>query len=247
MSEIIENHLLDKRVKIYQSDDTYKASIDAVFLAASIKDAKAGQKLLDVGLGTGAVALCVAHRNPELEILGVEVQKELASLSQKSIEANNFSDRFDIVNADIADFEKKHPHGSFDYVVSNPPYYSDFSSSPNISRAKAHNMQSTPLSAWVNICLKMLKPKGYISIIIPPDKLDEIMALYNLKKVGDIKIYPLFSKPDNIDAKRLIVKARKSDKSPCKIYKGMIIHKEDGSYSVEADKILREAGAIEEL
>ena len=44
-----------------------------------------------------------------------------------------------------------------------------------------------------------------------------------------------------------IVKARKSDKSPCKIYKGMIIHKEDGSYSVEADKILREAGAIEEL
>ncbi len=244
MSEILENHLLDKRVKIYQSDDMYKASIDAVFLAASIYGGKSGQKLLDVGLGSGAVALCVAARNLELNITGVEIQAELATLSQKSVDANGFSERFNVINADIADFEKSHPHGSFDFVVSNPPYYSDFFASPNQSKAKAHNMQNTPLSQWVNSCLKMTKPKGYVSIIIPPDKLDEILALYNLKKVGDIRILPLFSKPSSDECKRIIVKARKNDKSPCKILKGQVIHNEDGSYSDWADNILRQAGYI---
>ena len=91
MADYGEDYLLDKRVKIFQPDDGYRASVDAVFLSALVGSAAPGERILDIGSGTGAVSLCLAHRFPACEITGLEIQPRLVELSSLSAAANGFA------------------------------------------------------------------------------------------------------------------------------------------------------------
>ena len=90
MQKYSEDYLLDRRVRIFQPLDGYRASIDAVFLASVIKQIKKGDTILDVGSGTGAISLCLAERFKENgpRITGLELQPELTELSNISAAAN---------------------------------------------------------------------------------------------------------------------------------------------------------------
>ena len=92
MGDYSEDYLLNKRVKIFQPNDGYRASIDAVMLAAAVGSVKKGDAILDVGSGTGAVSLCLAERfkTSGITIRGAEIQKKLASLAEMSAAANGF-------------------------------------------------------------------------------------------------------------------------------------------------------------
>ena len=92
MQEYSEDYLLDKRVRIFQPLNGYRASTDAVILSSLIARIKDGDAVLDVGSGTGAVALCLAERFKTLRpgITGLELQTELAELSNMSAAANGF-------------------------------------------------------------------------------------------------------------------------------------------------------------
>ena len=100
MIDYTNDYLLDKKVKIFQPVNGYRASTDAVLLS-SLVQIKNGDDILDVGSGTGAVSLCLAHRlqNQNPQITGLEIQPELAELSNASAQANGFSTRF--LNCDI--------------------------------------------------------------------------------------------------------------------------------------------------
>lgn len=83
----------------------------------------------------------------------------------------------------------------------------------------------------------MLKPQGYFYIINRAEAVDEILtALYG--KAGAIHIIPVFSKPEQ-NAKRIIISARKTSRAPTTVSPGIIIHQTDGSYTPQAQKILR--------
>ena len=81
-----KDYLLDKKIAIYQSDEGYRASTDAVLLQALVTKIKKGDKILDVGSGTGAVSLCLAHRFADkgVHITGIEKQPMLAQFSAQS-------------------------------------------------------------------------------------------------------------------------------------------------------------------
>ena len=122
MPDYTEDYLLDKKIKIFQPNDGYRAAIDAVLLSAAVEKLRPGDNILDIGSGTGAVSLCLAQRFFELapQITGVEIQPMLAELSNMSATANNFS-FLKYINADI--FDCGLPFCSFAHVVSNPPYF----------------------------------------------------------------------------------------------------------------------------
>ena len=92
MQNYSQDYLLDKKVKIFQPIDGYRASTDAVFLSALLSCVKTQDKILDVGSGTGAISLCLASRFAEKQplITGLELQPELAELSNLSAKANGF-------------------------------------------------------------------------------------------------------------------------------------------------------------
>ena len=233
-----QDFLLNKKVKILQPNNGYRASIDAVVLASMVKNIKNNQKVLDVGSGTGAVSLCIAQRfnDKNIEIHGLEIQEKLSDLSNQSAKLNNF-DNLLYHNVNIKNKMTEISPNSFDHVVSNPPYASNDFASPNPSKARAHNESELDLNEWVKFCLKMLKQKGMFYMINRVERLDDIIkACYG--KVGAIEIIPIFSKPDDVEAKRVIVIAQKAMKTPLKINKGFYMHEKDLSYSKKANDIL---------
>lgn len=241
MAEYDENYLLDNKVKIYQPRDGYRASSDAVWLAAAVNSVKNGDTFLDVGAGTGAISLCLAKRfkDKKIKITGIELQQQLAAAANLSAEANRF-DFLDFINANI--FETSLQPCSFTHVITNPPYALEDMPSPNASKAAAHNFQFEDLSKWLDFCIKMLKPKGMFYIINRTEALDSILERLH-GRLGKIEIFPLCSKAEQ-PAKRIIIRAQKDSKTPLVLHTGILVHLPDGRYSEKAESVLRQGCAI---
>lgn len=246
--EFTEDYLLDKRVKIMQPTNGYRASSDAVLLSAMVDDVKANAKILDVGSGTGAVSLCLAQRlqKQQVQIYGIDVQPELVKLADLSAAANGF----DFVRFITTDIRQKPHNGelapcSFDVVISNPPYSEHDMPSPNKSKATAHNHHDFGLLQWLEFCLKMTKPFGRIYMVNRAEALPQICtALQN--KAGDLTVLPIYSKNGQI-AKRIIISAQKDSKAPSKILPPFVTHDESGKYTDKAEKILRQGLTFKDI
>lgn len=239
MADYSEDYLLDKRVRIFQPLNGYRASTDAVLLSSLIACVKKGDNILDVGSGTGAVSLCLAHRfaDKEISLTGLEIQPVLAELSNQSAAANNFDGFLKYLNCDIKDKLPEIENCSFSHVITNPPYAENDMPSPNGSKALAHNHHNFSLAQWIKFCIKMLRPQGYFYIINRAEAVDEILNVIH-GKLGNIKIIPLYSKSGQ-NAKRVMIAARKDNHAATVITPGIIIHKENGEYTPAAHKILR--------
>ena len=198
-------------------------------------------KILDVGSGTGAVSLCLAHRLKEnnVQITGIDIQPELVELSNRSAELNHFGflqyHPFDIrepvKNSVLAPC-------SFDIVISNPPYSDHDMPSPNKSKAAAHNLNRFNLTQWLQFCLKMAKPFGRIYLVNRVEAVPEICCALQ-GKAENIIIRPVYSKSGQ-SAKRILLSAQKDSKTPCRVLEPFVVHEADGRYTADAQKILRE-------
>lgn len=236
------DYLLNKTVKIYQPEGLYHASTDAVWLAAAVNKIKKGDSVLDVGSGTGAVSLCLAARFQDKmpQITGVDIQKELVDAANMSASDNCFSNvKFEVVDI----FKSKYKPCSFNHVISNPPYSIGDMPSPNKSKATAHNFNEQSLFKWIDFCIKALKPKGYFYMINRSEALEYIVTALQ-GRLGGIEIFPVFSKPDDIKAKRVIVRAQKDSHSPLVIRNPIYVHNQDSSHSEISENILRRGMAL---
>src|SRR5215831_151055 len=96
-----EDALLGGRVRLLQPERGYRVAVDAVLLAAAV-EARAGQRVLDLGAGVGAVGLCLAARAPDCRIVGIELQPALAALAQRNAALNGVDERVRTIIHDLA-------------------------------------------------------------------------------------------------------------------------------------------------
>lgn len=247
MNEYTNDYLLNLKVKIFQPVNGYRASTDAVLLSSLVEKLDPLDSVLDVGSGTGAVSLCLAHRfqHQAPQISGLEIQPELVELSNFSSQENGFAAFLKYINADINNSNLPFQNGSFSHVITNPPYAFADMPSPNPSKAKAHNLDQTDLTGWIRFCLKMLKPFGHFFMVNRAEALTETLSVLN-GRAGKITVMPVYSKKGQ-NAKRILICAQKDSKAPLAISPGILIHEADGSYSPQAHKILRNGLSIFEI
>jgi tRNA1(Val) A37 N6-methylase TrmN6 len=231
-------------VRLLQPREGYRVAIDAVILAASV-EAEENETVLDVGAGVGAASLCLAARVPNCRVVGVELQRELAALGSRNIQLNNMTGRVETIVADIA--RRMPPRlapGTFHHVMTNPPHRpgDDGPAPPDQSKALANVESSADLAAWLNFCLIMLRSKGSLTVIHRADRLGEILGLLN-GKAGAIVVFPLWP-GEGRAAKRVLIRARKSVATPLKLAPGLVLHEENGDYTVAAEEILRHAAPL---
>ena len=239
MQNYTQDYLLNRRIKIFQPIDGYRASTDAVIVSSLVSRIHQGDKILDVGSGTGAIALCLASRfeKQKPQIDGLDLQQDLVELSNFSAEANSFCDILHFYHCNIKDKLDFIKPCFYNHVISNPPYTDHDMPSPNPSKAQAHNHNDFNLTAWIKFCVKMLAPQGMFYMINRAEALDEILAtIYG--KLGAIKVIPVFTK-GNIKAKRVLIMAQKDKKTPTEILPAFHVHTDDG-YTPKAFQILRE-------
>lgn len=227
---------LGGRVKLYQTKSGYRATSDAVLLAAAV-DARKGDKILDAGCGTGAVSLCLHSRRPDTFITGIDIQDGMISLMRRNVAFNQKEDFIGVVKADVCDRKNGVPRGAFDWVVTNPPFIQEDQISPNAVKDTAHRQSATDLKDWIGACLKYLKPAGRFAMINRADRLPEILSLL-YGALGGLEIVPVFTKQGE-PAKRVIVTGRKSSKSPAVLRAGIVLNTAQGERTAFAEAVMR--------
>lgn len=236
---VTEDALLGGRVLLRQPESGYRAAVDPVLLAAAVT-VKQGQQVLDVGCGVGAAALCLLARCPNITVTGLEIQPALATLASVNAQANDVTNRFHVVQGDLAAPPDATPRDGFDHVMANPPYVEASAGHPppNTSKAIAHVEGDAGIAEWVTFCLSRVRRKGSVTIIHRADRLDDILAAFH-GRAGDVVVFPLWPGPSDAAAKRVVVRARKGIASPLRLLPGLVLHDGAGSYSEAAQAILR--------
>jgi tRNA1(Val) A37 N6-methylase TrmN6 len=235
--ETTTDGFLDGRLQITQPKAGYRAAIDPIFLSALVRPAPRA-RILDAGAGVGTLSLCMAATSSApVAIYALEKQRDLHALLAQNIKANRFDNQ---IMAHCGDLCAPPPDiGQFDHILSNPPFLTaqEASASPNPIKQAANVLAQGTLADWIKACLKLLAPKGLISLILRAESL-EIATHALAKSCGEVTLTPLWPKAGQ-PAVRIILSARKGVKSPLRLMPGIILHQADGTYTPQAEAILR--------
>jgi tRNA1(Val) A37 N6-methylase TrmN6 len=238
-----DDTLLGGRVRLRQPVDGARVSIDPVFLAASVP-VEPGQLVLDIGCGTGAAMLCVAAREPQCRVTGLERQRELVRIAGDNIILNEMAARASVMVGDLLNPPPRISAGVFDHVIANPPYLQRASANetPNPARAEATIEGDAEIGDWMRFALTMAKPKGTVTFIHRADRIDTVLGQI-AGRAGEVVVFPLWpgvGKP----ASRIIVRARKQGAAPARLAVGLVLHETDGRFSQAAEAVLRGGNAL---
>ncbi len=237
-----DDRLLDGRLILRQPRRGYRVAIDPVLLAAAVP-ARAGDRVLDVGCGVGAAALCLAWRVPGCRVVGVERDPELAALARHNAEVNGMTSRMVVHTADLAALPDELRNAVFDLVMTNPPYHPREAGTASKWRDAA-TRESLPLVRWLELCLRRLKPRGWLVVVHRAGRLAELCAALEAR-CGDVRILPLWPTEEAWRAQRVVVAARKGGRGESRLLRGLVLHGRDGRFTAEAEAVLRRGGALE--
>jgi len=238
------NTALGGRIQLVQPANGYRAAIDPVFLAASVR-CRAGDHVLDLGAGVGTAALCLAARVDGVRITGLELLPALAELALKNTRDNSLCARVSIVEGDLRENPLKVGEMAFDHVMANPPYYKQGEGqvSPNAIKAVANIEGEGGLSAWIEAGVGALKSGGSISIIHTAERLDDLICELRNADAGGIEVFPLWPAAGR-RAKRVIVRAVKDGRGALTMHAGIVLHDEGNEYSSAARAVLQDGAPL---
>jgi tRNA1(Val) A37 N6-methylase TrmN6 len=247
-SEISEDALLGGRVRLLQPRDGYRVAIDPVLLAAAVP-ARPSQRVLDVGTGVGAAALCLAARISGLAVDGLEIQPALVRLGERNVELNERKGEIRLFAGGITTPPAEIADRPYDHVMANPPYLpADHGHPPhNASKAAAVQESGADLAAWLSFLIGAARRKGTVTLIHRADRLDELLALMH-GHLGRITVFPLWpTASDGVapkSARRVLVQGRKGISGPLDLRPGMVLHEPDGRFTRSTQAVLRDGAAL---
>ena len=205
-----------KQFHIIDDHTAMKVGTDGVLLGAW---AKGGTRILDIGTGTGLIALMMAQRFPTAQIDAIEIDKGALEDAHFNVSLSPFNNRINIINSPLQDYKpcnETQEEGIYDAIVCNPPYFINSLKNPLQQRTTARHTDSLSHQELIYHSKRLLKPNGSLSIIIPSNNKDilEAEAIFNglsILKITNIKTKS--SKP----AKRCLIEFGKDTTTECKI------------------------------
>jgi tRNA1Val (adenine37-N6)-methyltransferase len=158
------NYFSFKQFTIYQDQCAMKVGTDGVLLGswAVIENAS---RILDVGTGTGLIAIMLAQRSMAL-IDGVEIEKNACLQARKNATGSPWHKRINLYHDSIQHFSETRS-SSYDVIVSNPPYFRNSLKPPVRSKTVAKHDVGLNYSTLLSCSAKLLRPGGQLSFIIP--------------------------------------------------------------------------------
>lgn len=158
-----------KRFRVAQDGAAHPLGTDSVLLGAWADVAACGQ-ILDIGAGTGAVALMLAQRsepNPDARIDAVEIDPASARCAAANFAASPWADRLAVWETPIQRFAEKAVR-SYDLIVSNPPYFTETVRPPDLRRRSARTTEHLTADDLLRAVSRLLAPGGKCCVILPP-------------------------------------------------------------------------------
>lgn len=175
---------LFKQFQVHQDRCAMKIGTDGVLLGAWTSLEHQPRSILDIGAGTGVIALMLAQRSSADTIDGIEIDEDAYVQCVENFEASDWADRLFCYHAALDEFVDE-IDDKYDLIVSNPPFYSEIVPSGNESRDIARQSQSLPFEELLNTVVKLLSENGTFSTIIPFREEERFLELASV-----IDLYP---------------------------------------------------------
>lgn len=221
-----QNSFNFKRFSLSNERSAMKITTDGVILGAWA-DAVGCKRVLDVGTGTGLIALMVAQRNPDAIIDAVEIEPVAAEEAGANAKNSPWAGRIVVHNADFKTFR---PEVRYDLIVSNPPYYNTGIKAPDSSRAMARHHDSLDFADILNRAGELLEDDGLISLIAPLSREDDIIFSATLAGLNVVRLAK-FSSREGLEPSRMLIELSRMKVSAK--YTSFAIHDSDGAYTSE--------------
>lgn len=166
-----------EEIRIAQPKRGYRFTVDAVLLAKFLPSTPDAE-ILEIGTGTGVIAILFSHLQTFRLLISIEIQKELADLARINFNAS-FRGNWKLFEMDAITFADESPAQSFDFIFSNPPYRRAGTGklNPNLQKAIARHELKFKLEDLFQCSQKLLKKGGRLSVILPHFREKDFRAL----------------------------------------------------------------------
>ncbi len=232
-----ENERIDdlerNNLKIIQDTKRFCFGMDAVLLTGFVK-LKKGDKVLDMGTGTGIIPILLSAKTEAEHFTALEIQPDSKDMAERSVKLNDLGGRIDVVEGDIKNASVIFPKASFDAVTCNPPYMIGQHGIQNPDDALSiarHEVKCTFDDVAANAAA-VLKPGGKFFLVHRPFRLAEIivtLSKYKLEPKRLKLVYPYIDSEPNM----VLIEAVRGGKSRLTVEKPLIVFKSQGEYSDE--------------
>lgn len=189
------NYFQFKQFKVVQEFAAMKVGIDGVLLGAWA-DLSVERNVLDIGTGTGLLALMAAQRTPA-QVIAVEIEAEAAAEAMSNFTNSTWSHRLEVKQISIQEFES---NVAFDHILANPPFFDTDVKPPTEQRAIARHHDSLPLDELIKKSATLMTPTAKFSLVLPADKEDRLRSLaqqsgLSLRRLA--RVFPNSEKPSH--------------------------------------------------
>jgi tRNA1Val (adenine37-N6)-methyltransferase len=176
-----------KQFSVEQDRTAMKIGTDGVLLGAWTPIDNKPFSILDIGAGTGIIALMLAQRSNAEQIDALEIDEDAYEQATDNFENSPWNDRLFCFHAGLDEFVEE-PEDEYDLIVSNPPFYSEDYKSDNEQRDLARFQDAMPFKDLIEAAALLLSEKGIFSVIIPFKEEEKFLALANEYDLFPIKI-----------------------------------------------------------
>lgn len=232
-----ENERIDdlqrNHYRIIQDPDRFCFGMDAVLLSGFAR-AKEGDRVLDLGTGTGIIPILMEAKTGAPHFTGLEIQHDSADMAARSVRLNGLEKKIKIVTGDIREAESLFGAASFDVVTCNPPYMTEHHglTNPEAPKAIARHELLCTLEDVIRQSSRLLKPGGNLFMVHRPFRLADILVLlrqYRLEPKRMKLVYPFVDKEPNM----VLIEANRGGRPRMTVEKPLIVYKEPGVYTDE--------------
>ena len=214
------NYFRFKQFTVWQDKTAMKVGTDGVLLGVLAHCAKTPKRILDIGTGTGVVALIVAQRFAEAMVDAVEIDAAAAEQASANVANSPFAERINVVKSDICAYSANE---KYDLIVCNPPYFVNSLLNPDPQRAQARHTLSLTFEALARAAARHLNPDGAFAVVVPTEALPAVAKCCDTVGLGltaqtNIKTTPRkaakrvvahfsFGKSDGITEETLVIES----------------------------------------
>lgn len=220
-------------LRIIQNEKLFCFGMDAVLLTGFTR-VKEGERVLDLGTGTGIIPLLLSAKTKGEHFTGLEISNSSADMARRSVRLNGLEQRIEIIQGDIKEAGELFAPASFDVVTSNPPYMIGQHGLINsdLEKAAARHEILCTLEDVVRAAARLVRPGGRFCLVHRPFRLAEIIRVlssYRLEPKRMRLVYPYADREPNM----VLIESVRGGNPRMTVEKPLIVYEKAGVYTSE--------------
>ena len=223
--------------RIIQNEKKFCFGMDAVLLSGFARAGK-GERVLDLGTGTGIIPILMEAKTEGESFTGLEIQEEMAEMAARSVKLNGLEEKVSIIQGDLKEASKRFGKASFDVVTCNPPYMNQNHGlkNPDEPKAIARHELLCSFEDVAREAAALLKSGGRFYLVHRPHRLTEIFETLRAHKLEPKRmkfVHPFV----DAEANMVLIEAFRGGRPQMRVEAPVIVYEKPGVYTNEIYEI----------